>query len=84
MTDYNGNILNIGDVVRYSHHNEDYTFTIDEFKGNDVWGHNIPNGEAWFGDNNQHKNWHSANSVERVKPRTPWEGNTLKFRFIHD
>lgn len=92
--DIDGRRIRIGDVVEwYSQTREvEYTFTVDEIQGSDIWGEDIPH-EAYYGiaaptgifvPQDREKNWHSGDwsKVIGKKERKSWEGSTIKFKFI--
>tara|TARA_R110002012_G_scaffold195913_3_gene364139 strand:- start:196 stop:453 length:258 start_codon:yes stop_codon:yes gene_type:complete len=80
--DKNGNIVRIGDRVNFSHESKrvDYEFTVEEIKGEWIWGSDLPEGERYcYGDE---MNYHNNNYVELVSPKNTYCGSVLKFNFV--
>jgi len=86
--DMDGVQIRIGDTVEWYHRESvTYIFTVDRVFYDSIWGGDMPEpyctdyhtGEPEY----DHPNWHMSNSARVIerKPKTTWEGSTIKFNF---
>jgi len=83
-----GTLIHIGDTVEWFENDEvAYTFTVDTIGNKIIWGADIP--ETPYGTNldtrepnYNMRNWHISVYSRVIKPKSSWEGSTIKFNFI--
>ena len=77
--DKNGNIVRIGDRVKYSN----YTFTVEEFGYMGwIWGSDMPEDVRHTTPQRLRKNYHKGSACELIMYTKTWADSKLTFKFI--